>query len=129
MKNKGFIGPAELIITLFALFLDALSFIFTITTIDVYLIPSLILIIGGFILGLLMFICTGSAVKKQSPQDIQKNLDKKTDTKSSPVSGFVKKKLLKKLGIASIGEIIPILGGFLPVWSISVYLHFKEVNK
>ncbi len=117
MKNKGFIGPIELIMSLFALILDGLSFLFAITALDTLFIPSLLLIVGGFFLGALMFIKTGSFMKKKDPKKLEKGIQKQ-----------LSKKIFKKLGLSSLGEIIPFIGGIIPVWSISVYLHLKETK-
>ncbi len=111
--NKGFISPVELLTTLFALILDVVSFIFTITALDLLLVPSLLLTMGGFFITALMFVTTGKLMKKSKSKEMVKKIGKK---------------IIKKFGLSFLIEMIPIIGGIIPVWTISVYSHFKAVK-
>ncbi|MDD5606651.1 MAG: hypothetical protein PHN37_02190 [Candidatus Pacebacteria bacterium] len=106
--NKGFFSPTIILMILIALIMDTISLVLLLTGLDLL---SFLNIIGGFFLGGLMFAHTGTFLKKKD---------------SKKITEEISKKIIKKLGLASLGEIIPIIGGIIPVWSLSVYSHLRN---
>ncbi len=87
-----------------ALTLDGLSLVFALSGLCVFVIPNLLINLGGVFLGFLMYIQTGSSMKKPG------------------------KRIMKKIGISALIEFIPVLAGFVPIWTLTVYSHLKKTS-
>lgn len=111
--GMGFFSPIAIIMFLIAGLLDATGLIFLILSffgigIALSYIPD---IIGLVFLGSLMYFTTGSMT---TTKGAQKTIKKATT------------KLLKRLGLAFLGEIIPFFGDIAPCWILAVYFHLKN---
>ncbi len=115
MSKKGFIDPVIIMMTILSLTMDAVSLLLTLTGLCAL---SFINYIGAFFLISIMYVHTGSIMSKKSSSKMQAVLKKQ-----------FKKKIFKKIGLSALIEIIPLIGGIIPVWTISTYLHLKQSRK
>jgi len=106
-------SPEALIMFLLAGILDAVGLIlFFISFIGIGIPLSFIPDVTGLILiGGWMFLRTGHITTTKKAQKIGKKLGRK---------------ILKRLGLAFLGEIIPFFGDIAPCWTLAVYFELKN---
>ena len=112
-ETANFFNPIAIIMFLIAGMLDMVGLILFILSffgigIPLSYIPD---IIGLVLLGPLMYLSTGKITVTQGAQKVIKK----------PVG-----KVLKRLGLAFLGELIPFFGDIASCWTLAVYLHFKK---
>ncbi len=126
MSSKGFFGPIELVMGFIAIVLDALSLIFALSGLCIFILPNLLISLGGAFLGYLMYIQTGSHLQK--PQRYNKKIEKTSVKKKMDPKKIITRKILKRMGLGALIEHIPLIAGFIPIWTIAVFLHFKQAK-
>lgn len=102
--GTGFLSPAGVLMFLTAGIIDLIGLIILLFGLDDFAILD---VIGLVFIGGLMFISSGSM----------------TETKGSK---NIKNKILKRLGLSFLVEIVPVLGSLSPSWTIAVFLHLKN---
>ena len=101
--RPDFISPIAIIMFLVALFFDLISLVLLMFALDDFGILDLLALV---FVGGLMLIHSGSITGTSGLEKI-------------------KKKMMKRLGLSFLIEIIPIVGSACPSWTVAVYYHLK----
>lgn len=114
-KNfSDFLSPMALIMFMTAGFIDLLGMFLLLFGLDDLgvLDTTGLIFVGG-----LMYLHSGTITKKRGMQEAGTIMGEKTQKSA--------KKILKRLGLSFLGEIIPYFGNLAPLWTITVYFHLK----
>ena len=101
-SSGGSFGALGMIMLLFACLIDLVSFIFVFVGWDF----GVSTILGVSVIWPLMLASSGR-ITKNPGEDITS-------------------KIMKKVGLASLIELIPVLGNISPTWTITVFMHLKK---
>lgn len=102
-----FFSPAAVMLFATAILIDGAGLIVLFTGLDDL---GILDIIGFVLVGGMMYVHSGTVVGTKGAQ----KMVKKAGTK-----------ILKKLGLSFLGEIIPYFGSIAPCWTLAVYFHLK----
>jgi len=107
-NDLAILSPIGIIMLIFAILLDLAGLILLCFALDDL---GILDVLGLIFIGGLMFMSSGDVTATKGAEKVLK----KTGGK-----------VLKRVGLSFVGELIPYFGGVAPCWTLAVYFHFKN---